>query len=81
MVQQCTKHVSYVSLFDATQKLYSFIRRHVVASVGVLAMEDEPKNNALGSPPSNSHDQDYCIFAKGSLKTINLHLPLLLGGG
>ena len=34
-------------------------------------------------PPSKSHhqDQDYYIFSKGSLYTINLHLPQLLGGG
>ena len=29
--------------------------------------------------PSNSHHQDCYIFSRGSL--INLHLPLLLGGG
>ena len=30
-------------------------------------------------PPSNSQHKDYYIFSRGSL--INLHLPLLLGGG
>ena len=33
----------------------------------------------LSPLPSNSHQQDYFIFSRGSL-TINLHLPLLLGG-
>ena len=33
-------------------------------------------------PPSNSYHQDYSIFSRGSLYIpINLHLPLLLGGG
>ena len=32
-------------------------------------------------PPSNSHHQEYYIFSRGSGIPINLHLPLLLGGG